>query len=95
MKDLKSLAVKITGVIRRYAVVLCFIIFGAMYGYLAYTSSQQAMFEPSETEIAERFKGVKRPRVDESAAATLMRLQDQNIQVQTLFNEARNNPFAE
>lgn len=95
MKDLKSLLQKILIAAKRYAVMLCFIIFAAMYGYLAYASGQQAAQEPSEAEISERFKGVKRPKVDESAAATLQRLEDQSIEVQALFNDARSNPFAE
>lgn len=95
MDKLQAQLQKITGYFRRYVVIICFLIFGAMYGYLIYTSGQQVASEPSEDQISTQFTGAKRPKVDEDAAETLVRLQDQNIEVQTLFNDARNNPFAE
>lgn len=95
MKDSKAQLQKLVGTLQRYAIVICFVIFGAMYAYLIHASSQQTANQPSDTEINEKFQGAKRPKVDESAARTLQQLSDQNIEVQALFDEARNNPFDE
>ncbi len=95
MKDSKAQLQKLVAILQRYAVVICFAVFGAMYAYLIYASSQQTVNEPPDREINEKFQGTKRPKVDDSAARTLQQLEDQNIEVRALFDEARNNPFDE
>lgn len=95
MKDLQQKLLSLTALVKRYVVVLVMVIFGGMYGFLIYTSSQQAERQPSEVEISNKFQGAKRPKLDESIAQQLTQLEDQNIEIQTLFEEARSNPFAE
>ncbi len=95
MQRLQPLLQNILGFLKRYCVILCAIIFGAMYGYLVFTAGQQAELEPSETAINEAFKGTSRPKLDESAAEQLRQLESSNNDVQSIFNEARNNPFSE
>ena len=43
----------------------------------------------------QKVKTVKLPKIDENAVKNIEQLEDQNIEVQSLFNEARNNPFSE
>lgn len=95
MKQLQDKLQVLTVLGKRYIVLIVIIVFAAMYGFLIYTSSQQAERQPSEVEITTRFQGVKRPKVDESVARQLTQLEDQNIEIQTLFEAARSNPFAE
>lgn len=95
MEKLLPYAQKITGLLKRYAVVLCTIVFGAMYGYLVYTAGQQAELQPSETAVNEAYKGAARPRLDAGVAQQLEQLEASNVEVQAIFNEARNNPFSE
>ncbi|MFZ1324318.1 MAG: hypothetical protein WAQ57_04145 [Candidatus Saccharimonadales bacterium] len=80
---------------RRYVVIICFVIFGAMYGYLVFTSSNQAARNPSDAEINERLQASKRTKLDDSAAKALQELSDQSVEIQSLFDDARNNPFSE
>ncbi len=51
--------------------------------------------EPNETELAERLKGVKKPKIDDEIVAKIEDLKDNNIQVQAIFDKARENPFSE
>ncbi len=95
IEKLKASLMKLAGILRTHVVIIFFVIFGAMYGFLIFTSGQQAANTPSETQINEKLKTAKRPKVDENAAKTLEELRDQSIEVQALFNEARNNPFSE
>lgn len=81
--------------LKRYIVLVVIILFGAMYGYLIYTSGQEAAKQPSETKVNEQFQGVSRPKLDENVASQLYELESQNIEVKSLFDEARNNPFSE
>lgn len=95
MKKAQESLLKALNSLKKYTVILVVVIFGAMYGLLINTSSQFAKQEPTQVEIDEKFQGASRPKIDEAAARKLTELQAQNIEIQTLFNEARNNPFSE
>lgn len=93
-KLLKPLS-KASAFFQRYVVVICFVVFGAMYGYIIFASGQQASKQPSDAEVNNRFQATKRPKLDDAAAETLRKLSDQNVEVKALFDEARSNPFSE
>jgi hypothetical protein len=95
MKNILLPLQKILGTFRQYIVILCIVIFGVMYGFLIYTSGKLASQTPSESKINEKFQGASRPKLDEAVADQLLELEDQNIEVKALFDEARENPFAE
>lgn len=63
--------------------------------FLVFRINQLANTEPSESMIDEKLQTVTRPRLDESAIQHIQQLQDQNVEVKSLFDEARNNPFSE
>ncbi|MBA2279096.1 hypothetical protein H0V99_01480 [Candidatus Saccharibacteria bacterium] len=81
--------------LKHYVPLLCILAFGVMYSYLLYTSGKLVKQEPSEFKIGQVYQGTPRPKIDAEVAKKLNDLQDQNIEVQTLFENARNNPFAE
>ena len=83
------------GNFRKYLTLIIILVFGVMYGYLVYTSGKLASEEPSETQVSEKFQGAKRPKIDESVAEQLSKLEEQNIQIKGIFDEARKNPFSE
>jgi hypothetical protein len=95
MNKITPIIQKILLASKRYIVVICILIFGAMYAFLIYTSGKLASQTPSETKVNEKFQGVSRPKLDESIAQQLEELEDQNIEVRALFDDARENPFAE
>ena len=66
-----------------------------IYGYLVFHINTLAAKEPDEDAVTERLKTVQRPRIDDESLQKILQLEGQNIQVQTLFNEARENPFTE
>lgn len=96
--DLSSINAKLTPVFQffaRYVNLVVIIIFVLIYSFLLVRINSLAASEPSDEAVAEKLEAVKRPRIDEAAATKMKQLESQNIQVQTLFNEARQNPFAE
>lgn len=95
MEHVRNLIMQSVAFIRRYAVIICFVIFGAVYGYLAFTSTRQAAMTPSDAEINERLQSKKRTKIDDNAGKTLRDLSEQNIEIKKEFEEARNNPFSE
>jgi hypothetical protein len=79
----------------KYLVPIFLIFFVSIYAFLIFRVSTMARSEPDEDAIAEKLNTVKRPKIDQNAIDKIENLEDTNIQVQTLFNEARQNPFAE
>lgn len=80
---------------KRYIVVVVLVIFGAMYGFLILTSSKQAENEPSDAQISEKLQATPRPKIDKEVADKLQELEEKNIEIKSIFDDARNNPFSE
>ena len=73
-----------------------FIIFVLLlFGFLIFRINQFNRSEPDQSAIDQRLKSVARPKVDQSLIDKIQQLQDQNVQVQALFKQARDNPFQE
>jgi hypothetical protein len=96
--DLKTLLSKLKPAIaflRRYTALIAIAIFVGMYGFLILRINQFTAAEPGDDAVTEKLQGVQRPKVDQSIVDKMHQLEDQNIQVQTLFKQARDNPFTE
>lgn len=96
--DIKALLNKISPmfalVIKRFTIVFAGILV-LVYGFLVIRIGLLSRLEPSPEAVDEAVKDIKRPRIDKDAVAKIYELRDQNIQVQTLFQQARDNPFSE
>lgn len=95
VKDLGEKLIALTGSLKKYLVFIFIMIVLSVYGYLVFYINVLATTEPDEDLVTERLKTVQRPRIDENALNKIKQLEDQNVQVQTLFQEARDNPFVE
>ena len=96
--QLTSLLVKLKPAIsffKRYALFMFFIIFLGLFGFLVFRINQYARVEPSEDAIQDKLKAVQRPKVDQAVLDKIQQLQAQNVEVNSLFDKARNNPFNE
>lgn len=96
--DLKTISSKVTPFLRslrHYLVLIFFVVLTGMYGFLIFRINSLTNTEPSEDALNEKLKSVQRPRIDQGAADTIKKLGDQNIEVQTLLKQARENPFSE
>ena len=51
--------------------------------------------EPTAAEIEEKLQTVQRPKIDQAVLDKIELLQGQNIEVRSLFDQARKNPFSE
>lgn len=51
--------------------------------------------EPSQSAIDGQLKTVALPKFDQRVLDAIQKLQDQNVEVQSLFDKARQNPFNE
>jgi hypothetical protein len=95
IKDIPAKIMPVLTVLRRYLAMIFLVFFVSIYVFLTFRTTSLMSSKPDEDAITEKLKTVQRPRIDENAAEKILQLEDQNIQVKTLFKEARQNPFSE
>jgi|AntRauTorcE11897_2_1112592.scaffolds.fasta_scaffold00277_19 hypothetical protein len=66
-----------------------------LYGYLVIHINNLTQVEADELTVLEQLESANRPEIDKAAVDKIRELQDQNVQVDALFKEARDNPFSE
>lgn len=81
--------------LKRYEVFLFIIFFALLYGFLIFRINRLSSMEPSDDAVSEKLQTVKRPKIDQASIDKIQQLQDQNVEVKSLFDQARSNPFAE
>ena len=96
--EVKDIAAKIGPAItaaKKYLVFIFVVTVLLVYGYLVFHINALASQQPEQDAVTERLKTVQRPRIDEDVLETIKQFEDQNVHVQTLFQQARDNPFVE
>lgn len=96
--DLKTITTKIAPLaqkFKKYAVFIFVMLFLSLYAFMLLRINTLTRQEPSDEAVTEKLQTVKRPRLDKNLAEKLENLQAQNIEVKALFEQARQNPFAE
>lgn len=92
---LNDIATKVVSLLRTYSVFLFILVSLAIFGYLVLTIRTLANTEPSESAIAEKSGQEKSTTIDQSSIERIQQLQQQSVDVRTLLNQGRNNPFQE
>jgi len=93
LKQLKPLFHKAVRLTSRYAAILFFLLVASVYGFVLLRINILVSAQPSQSDIDAQTTTTAVPRVDPKVAEQLQNLQDNSVNVQTLFNDARNNPF--
>lgn len=86
---------KVLHMLRQRAAIICFIVFGIIYAYIMITVSGLSQQVPDESAVNEKLTKVARPKVDEEVAQTMLGLEERNITIKSIFEDARRNPFTE
>jgi len=79
----------------RYKLFCFFIVLLALYGFLVFRINTLNNKTPSDDAITAKLQTVSRPRIDQSVKDKVQQLQDNSVQVKSLFNASRSNPFHE
>lgn len=66
-----------------------------LYGFLVFRINSLTTAEPTDDAITERLKTIQRPKIDKEVVDKIQNLEDNSVEVKTLFQEARDNPFNE
>lgn len=96
--EVKDIPAKITPYalkLKKYTVLIFIISLALVFGFLVVSINKYSKLEPTEEAIAEKLTKAQRPKIDENALSKIQQLEDQNIEVQSLFKQARDNPFSE
>jgi len=95
IKDIPRLAKPGLDFLKRYKIMIFSLVVLGACGFLVFRINVLTRAEPDEAAVTEKLQGAPRPKIDQSAVQKLQDLEDQNVQVQTLFQQARDNPFSE
>lgn len=99
MKKLDTSALKrflpILEVLKKNRTFISIIIVLAVFGFIVYRISYFNSAEPTDTAVEEQLKTSSRPKIDKAIVEKLVNLESDNIQVKSLFNQVRENPFSE
>ncbi len=96
--DLKQLPAKLLPLLdkfKKYRIVMFIVALALIFGFLIIKINGYAQIEPTDDAVTEKLTTVQRPKIDENALTKIQQLEDQNIEVQSLFQKARDNPFSE
>jgi hypothetical protein len=80
---------------RRYAAVVLLVFLSCIYGFLAWRILVLSQAQPDASAVSSELKTVGVPKVDEDVVSKMQKLEDNSVSVQTLFDQARSNPFGE
>lgn len=93
LSSIKPIFSKFVAGLSRYGVVLFFILIAGVYGFVVLRINLLSNIQPSQSDIDAQTTSTSVPRIDPKVAEQLEKLEDNSVNVQTLFDEARNNPF--
>jgi hypothetical protein len=93
IKSLKPLTKKLLAKAQAYVGFVFIISILLVYGFLVFQIGAMAGKEPEEASVSEQLSAIKRLQIDQATINKIEQLQDQNVSVQALFKEARDNPF--
>ncbi len=79
----------------KYAAFIFILVLLGMYSFLVLRINSLTSGEPSDEAVSEKLQTVSRPKIDKAAVEKIQQLQDNSVQVQSLFQAARDNPFHE
>ncbi len=94
--DLKSLTAKASAAVekaRRFSLILFIGFVVLLYGFILFRINSLSNTQPSAESVSSQIKAAQVPHIDEATVKQLESLQNNSVNVQALFNEARSNPF--
>ncbi|MEK9196493.1 MAG: hypothetical protein AAB914_03945 [Patescibacteria group bacterium] len=79
----------------RYYKMIFIVFIILLYATLIFRINQLSSTSPSDEQVSQKLSETKRPQIDQDSLEKIQKLQDESVSVQSLFKEARNNPFAD
>ena len=80
---------------RRYSFVAFLLVVVSIYGFVLLRITSLSNIEPSDDAVSSQVNAASIPKIDQSVVNQLKSLQDNSVNVQSLFEQARTSPFQE
>jgi hypothetical protein len=80
-------------VIRRYSLPAFLVFVALIYGFVIFRIQTLSAKQPTDDQVSSQVQASGVPHIDQSIVKQLQTLQDNSVNVQSLFDQARNNPF--
>ena len=93
--SLKKALKKFSRFLNAYRGFLFFLIVAGLYGFILWRINVLVVATPTDAEMQSAAEQNKTPHVNEAIVKKMQSLKDNSVNVQTLFESARNNPFSE
>lgn len=96
--DLKNIGPQLLGILQklnRYTPIFFFLFIAGIYGFVVFRVNTLSNIQPDSSVIEASAPSAKVPKIDPAVAKQLEAMKDNSVSVKTLFEKARNSPFAE
>lgn len=94
LKDLPQALGRLGHKLLNIAPILFVVVVALLYGFLLLRIMMLSNSQPEASSVSSEVAKLS-PHIDQKSADQLQTLEDNSVNVQTLFNQARNNPFGE
>jgi hypothetical protein len=94
LKELPQQLARVGQKLLGIAPLLFILVAAGLYGFLLLRIATLSNIQPDASSVNSEISKLS-PHIDQKAAAQLQGLEDNSVNVQTLFNQARDNPFGE
>ena len=95
LNNSKAFVKKSARLLNTYRAFIFFIIVALLYSFIIWRINMLAVATPNVTDIQAAKNQNTVPHIDQSVVNKMQSLKDNSVNVQTLFENARNNPFNE
>lgn len=95
--DLKTLPSQLARVghrVLRFLPITFFLVLAGVYGFMLLRITMLSNAQPTQSQISDRASSLSQ-HIDKRAVSQLQSLEDNSVNVQALFQTARDNPFNE
>ncbi len=93
-KDLKNQLQDALHQIMHYRIIIFFAVVALVYGFVVWRVNTLVHVEPTSSQVASELSSTS-PKIDQATVDKINQLQDNSVNVQALFDQARQNPFHE
>jgi len=95
LKELGPQLVAVLNKLNRYAGMLILLLVAGVYGFVLFRINELSNVQPSESDVSAQAASASIPKIDPHVVRQLEAMKDNSVNVQTLFDQARGNPFSE
>lgn len=95
IKTLQASAGKLFASVNKYRGFIFFLLLTSLYGYIVWRINVLSSAPPKAADVTTAQQNTSLSGIPETTVQKLEGLEDNSVRVQSLFNEARQNPFQE